>query len=375
MFHLGGRVSGQAAYLAAATTTGRCRFASQLARASRKPSTVVSPFDKLDIRPVQRPDTAAYFMAKPKYADLVAGITQLTQQYPMKRYNKSNYKTGRWIKQDGMEAKLAIKMTENEYRTLVQRLCEAENVVVKDPEERGLVDMYLNQFRKGYSHVEVVSKKEEDMTEEERMELKEKRKRKKRNAKRGYKDDLGRWYAAGRRKEAAACAWIVPVNTPAAAEASKAAPASEAAEPTSAEPTSAEPTSAETASEKADPVDATAPEETPSPVFTNPGEILVNGKPLAEYFSRDTDRESVLFPFQVISKIGQYNAFVTVRGGGHTGQAEACQLAVARALYAVNRTTHANIRLAGLNRADGRVVERKKTGKPKARKSYTWVKR
>ncbi|KAJ1859958.1 37S ribosomal protein S9, mitochondrial [Coemansia sp. RSA 2703] len=105
------------------------------------------------------------------------------------------------------------------------------------------------------------------------------------------------------------------------------------------------------------------------------GQVLVNGRPLPDYFIRSTDRESVLFPFTVANKVGRYNVFIRVRGGGHTGQAEACQLAIARALYAANRKAHANVRAAGLLFTDGRRVERKKTGKPKARKSYTWVKR
>ncbi|KAJ1941095.1 37S ribosomal protein S9, mitochondrial, partial [Linderina pennispora] len=112
-----------------------------------------------------------------------------------------------------------------------------------------------------------------------------------------------------------------------------------------------------------------------SPILAHPGEVLVNGKPLAEYFARTTDRESVLFPFQTISKIGQFNVYGVVHGGGLTGQAEALQLAIARATHAMNRTLHDGIRRAGLLRRDPRTVERKKTGQPKARKRYTWVKR
>ncbi|KAJ1960258.1 hypothetical protein GGI12_003902 [Dipsacomyces acuminosporus] len=149
MLRLGaGRISNQRVTTFAKSGS---RFMSELVTAAKVKN---SPFDKLDIRPVQRPDTAAYFMAKPKYADLLSGLSQLVSKYPMARYNKSTFKTGRWIKKEGMESKLNIKLTENEYRQLVIRLCEVENVKIEEFEERQLVSMYLNQFRKGYSHVE-----------------------------------------------------------------------------------------------------------------------------------------------------------------------------------------------------------------------------
>ncbi|KAJ1901563.1 37S ribosomal protein S9, mitochondrial [Kickxella alabastrina] len=338
----------------------------------------VSPFDTLDIRPIQRPDTAAYFMPKPKYADLLSAITTIIQQHKLPEHNKSNFKRGKWIGRKVFDSQHAIKMNANEYILLTERLNQADSLRIADFEERETVGLYLNQFRRGYSHVEVVGMdgkaKEEDKVKKVKVNT---------SWKRGMLDHMGRWRAAGKRKEAIACAWLVPIEAKAEATEAKAEPTEAKAEATEA--------NAEVTEAKAEPTEAKAEADSetvtfsesadfdsidaPSPAFTSIGQVLVNGKPLPEYFVRPTDRESVLFPFHVANKTGQYNVFVRVRGGGHTGQAEACQLAIARALYAANRKQNAAIRTAGLLFTDGRRVERKKTGKPKARKSYTWVKR
>ncbi|KAI7825074.1 ribosomal protein S9/S16-domain-containing protein [Kickxella alabastrina] len=335
----------------------------------------VSPFDTLDIRPIQRPDTAAYFMPKPKYADLLSAITTIIQQHKLPEHNKSNFKRGKWIGRKVFDSQHAIKMNANEYILLTERLNQADSLKIADFGERETVGLYLNQFRRGYSHVEVVGMdgkaKEEDKVKKIKVNT---------SWKRGMLDHMGRWRAAGKRKEAIACAWLVPIGAKAEATEVTEAKAETVEAKAEVKPETAE---AEADSEaKADSEAATFSESTnfdsidaPSPAFTSIGQVLVNGKPLPEYFVRPTDRESVLFPFHVANKTGQYNVFVRVRGGGHTGQAEACQLAIARALYAANRKQNAAIRTAGLLFTDGRRVERKKTGKPKARKSYTWVKR
>ncbi|KAJ1950516.1 37S ribosomal protein S9, mitochondrial [Linderina macrospora] len=358
---VGGRLGSQTA-VALRTPVG-LRFMS----AAAKPTTtqISSPFDTLPIRPVLRPDTPAYFMAKPRYADLVSGLSRITQDYPLGRFNKARHKPGKWIKRDKIEKKLNIKITDNEYRALVKQLCDAKRARIMDPEVREEVQLYLQQFERGYTHLEVVKKDEQDMTEEEKAAAARKALLKKRKSNRGYKDDLGRWYAVGKRKAALARAWVVPVNEQ--VEAAKKTPINSTAE-----------TKADTTEAKAETASETATEATPepvSPILAHPGEILINGKPLAEYFARATDRESVLFPFQTISKIGQFNVYSVVHGGGLTGQAEAVQLAISRATHAMNQNKHAGIRLAGLLKRDPRSVERKKTGQPKARKRYTWVKR
>ncbi|KAJ2774860.1 37S ribosomal protein S9, mitochondrial, partial [Coemansia nantahalensis] len=273
--------------------------------------------------------------------------------------------------------KLDVKLTVNEYKTLQERLNQADRLEILDEEERTTVQLYLNQFRRGYRHMEVVKMDGEEADKEgSAAQAPDKPKKKKKlHSYYGNKDDLGRWFAGGRRKTARACVWLTPVARPAPTIASVSRAVDEAVAavglalreaglgPAAADAAAAAPTEAE--------IEAEAVPE--SVTF---GEVLVNGKPLADYFVRRTDRESVVFPFQVAQRLGHYYAFLKVSGGGSTGQAEACQLAVARALAAATgRDGHYSIRAAGLLTPDGRAVERKKTGKPKARKSYTWVKR
>ncbi|KAJ2694175.1 37S ribosomal protein S9, mitochondrial [Coemansia sp. IMI 209128] len=335
-------------------------------------STQVSdPFAGLSIQPVKRPDTAAYFTRKPKFYDLLSAISNLARQHPLPRPNAANYKRGKWVPRAELQAKLGIKISPREHELLVRRLSDVSNLRISDAGERETVELYLNQFRRGYVHAETVAKDETGATRVVEKTVG----KKSNNGRRGFQDHLGRWHAFGRRKEAMAFAWVVPVDRP-----------TTAAEDAPAEPKPADPVVAQAHVDlELDPDVPNAPEPVPEPIkdidnvpataHQPLGDVLVNGKPLAEYFFHGTDRDSVLFPFQVANKVGHYNVFLKVSGGGRTGQAEACQLAVARALYMSDRKAHVPVREAGLLRTDGRAVERKKTGKPKARKSYTWVKR
>lgn len=105
------------------------------------------------------------------------------------------------------------------------------------------------------------------------------------------------------------------------------------------------------------------------------GQILVNGRQLNDYFVKLKDRESILYPLQVIDSVGKYNIFATTSGGGPTGQADAIMLAIAKSLIVFNPLLKPRLRKAGVITRDYRHVERKKPGKKKARKMPTWVKR
>lgn len=105
------------------------------------------------------------------------------------------------------------------------------------------------------------------------------------------------------------------------------------------------------------------------------GSILINGKSAVEYFTNVYARKNLVYPFQVIEQEGQYNVFAEVSGGGYTGQSEAVMYAIAKALVVFNPLLKPRLSKAGLMTSDARVVERKKPGKVKARKSPTWVKR
>ncbi|OQD78433.1 hypothetical protein PENDEC_c001G00273 [Penicillium decumbens] len=105
------------------------------------------------------------------------------------------------------------------------------------------------------------------------------------------------------------------------------------------------------------------------------GEVMVNGKSLVEMFQRVHDRESALWALRCTQRMDKYNAWITVKGGGVTGQAEAITLAIARALLLHEPGLKPVLRKAGVITVDARRVERKKPGHVKARKMPTWVKR
>jgi small subunit ribosomal protein S9 len=105
------------------------------------------------------------------------------------------------------------------------------------------------------------------------------------------------------------------------------------------------------------------------------GQVLINGRSIVEFFPNVYARKSVTYPFQVIDQEGQYNVFARVSGGGFTGKSEAIMYAIAKALIVFNPLLKPRLSRAGLMTSDTRIVERKKPGKLKARKSPTWVKR
>ncbi|CAL3965946.1 hypothetical protein PZA11_002758 [Diplocarpon coronariae] len=105
------------------------------------------------------------------------------------------------------------------------------------------------------------------------------------------------------------------------------------------------------------------------------GEVLVNGKTLAEAFGRIHDRESAVWALKATDRMNKYNVWALVEGGGTTGQAEALTLAVGKALLAQEPALKPALRRAGCMTRDPRRVERKKPGHVKARKMPTWVKR
>ena len=106
------------------------------------------------------------------------------------------------------------------------------------------------------------------------------------------------------------------------------------------------------------------------------GNITVNGRDLETYFAIDSLRYIVNQPFEVTSTLGQFDAKVTVIGGGVKGQAEAIRLGVARALSELDREAYRSaLKAAGFLTRDAREVERKKPGQPGARRRFQFSKR
>ncbi len=102
---------------------------------------------------------------------------------------------------------------------------------------------------------------------------------------------------------------------------------------------------------------------------------MVNERPLEDYFPRDTARMRILEPFQVTETAGQFDAIVSVRGGGTSAQADAVRHGISRALLASSESLRAALRKNGMLTRDPREVERKKYGRHKARKRPQYSKR
>ncbi len=105
------------------------------------------------------------------------------------------------------------------------------------------------------------------------------------------------------------------------------------------------------------------------------GNITINKKSLREYFTLPTLQYIVKQPLELLGVLGQYDIKVNLVGGGFNGQAEALRLGIARALVKVNAEDKSKLRAAGFMTRDPREVERKKPGRPGARKRFQFSKR
>ncbi|MBR9649793.1 30S ribosomal protein S9 [Thalassovita aquimarina] len=131
------------------------------------------------------------------------------------------------------------------------------------------------------------------------------------------RDELGRAYATGKRKDAVARVWIKPGS----------------------------------------------------------GKVVVNGKDQDTYFARPVLQLILRQPFQVAGVEGEFDVIATVKGGGLTGQAGAVKHGISKALQLYDPSLRAPLKAAGFLTRDSRVVERKKYGKRKARRSFQFSKR
>ena len=131
------------------------------------------------------------------------------------------------------------------------------------------------------------------------------------------RDDLGRSYATGKRKDAVARVWVKPGN----------------------------------------------------------GKVTVNGKDMGEYFARPVLQMVIGQPFTVASVSGEFDVMATVKGGGLSGQAGAVKHGISKALSLYDPGLRPALKAAGFLTRDARVVERKKYGKRKARRSFQFSKR
>jgi small subunit ribosomal protein S9 len=105
------------------------------------------------------------------------------------------------------------------------------------------------------------------------------------------------------------------------------------------------------------------------------GNVIVNGRPMEEYFPRAIWQAQVTLPLRITNTRGSYNVLAKASGGGVSGQAGAVLHAISRALVKANEGMRPTLRGAGLLTRDARVKERKKYGLKRARKAPQYTKR
>ncbi|MFC1881909.1 30S ribosomal protein S9 [Thermodesulfobacteriota bacterium] len=105
------------------------------------------------------------------------------------------------------------------------------------------------------------------------------------------------------------------------------------------------------------------------------GEIIINNRPVEEYFPIEATREELIQPFKVTNTLGSYDIRATVGGGGIVGQAGAVRHGITRALVSMNPDFRLSLKKAGFIKRDPRVKERKKYGQKGARARFQFSKR
>ncbi len=105
------------------------------------------------------------------------------------------------------------------------------------------------------------------------------------------------------------------------------------------------------------------------------GNITINGRPIDEYFGRETSKMILVEPLKLVDQMGKVDVFVKAHGGGLSGQAGAIRHGISRALVEMNPEFRSVLKKAGFITRDARAVERKKYGRPGARKRFQFSKR
>ena len=105
------------------------------------------------------------------------------------------------------------------------------------------------------------------------------------------------------------------------------------------------------------------------------GKVTVNDREFEQAFPVEIFRNDIVAPLKVTETLGKYDVLINVNGGGFTGQSQAIRLGIARALEDLNPDFRTSLKAEGYLTRDPRMVERKKYGRPKARKRFQFSKR
>jgi small subunit ribosomal protein S9 len=110
-------------------------------------------------------------------------------------------------------------------------------------------------------------------------------------------------------------------------------------------------------------------------LYPGNGDIVINGKPMSDYFDREHDRQAIMLPLQTTEMTSKFSVMVKVLGGGVSGQAGAVSHGISRALVEADPDLQQSLRRSGLLTRDSRGKERKKFGLKRARKAPQYTKR
>ncbi|KAL1939861.1 hypothetical protein VTO73DRAFT_9561 [Trametes versicolor] len=329
--------------------------------------------------PKPKPESPTFYTGRATYYDQLLALENAAKQtrsalqqlqlLPLSRFAQQNLPPLHpvWKSQVDLAELMEAKLTTSRYRRFVSQLNT------------------LNQYRRlaeVAGHLALAERLQRvlDMFERENKEAILARGK----AKPTKFDEYGRTYTVGRRKESTARVWVIR---------SQLSPEEQAA--ASSSTASSEPSQMQASEEPAptpvqtveDPIVHSAPAVGipgfesgplsigPTQVKVHTTNILINNIPFTDYFPNVADRERIVRPFRIAGLIGAFNVFALVRGGGSTGQSGALTLGIAKGIAAHAPEVEPFLRKAKMLKRDPRMVERKKTGRAKARKGYTWVKR
>ncbi|KAJ7187990.1 ribosomal protein S9/S16-domain-containing protein [Mycena filopes] len=309
------------------------------------------PKDWAPLTPKKPPSSPSFYSGRAAYYDQLAQIEsavvhtrsalKMLQLLPLPAFARAALpaRLAIWKSAEEMGADLGITMTSSRYRNMTRLLAQLNEYLIiasasNCDELAARTRNLLNIFES--------STKYANLTRGRRKTL--------------YTDQMGRSYTYGKRKTSTARVWMVPVAQPR-------------------EDLEVVDLSKVTSIDEAAALVTSQPDRFHEPQLVPKSAILINNIPLGQYFSVTADRERVIRPLKVAGLLSAYNIFSLVRGGGSTGQSGALSHGIAKGLLVHNPDLSDLLRRTKLMRRDPRMVERKKPGRAKARKGYTWVKR
>ncbi|WVQ95085.1 hypothetical protein IAU59_002179 [Kwoniella sp. CBS 9459] len=306
--------------------------------------------DTAPTRRPPRPASAEFFTGRPTFNESLSALSSTIKSTQSSLREKHVYPLpshlptltpprASWVSSEELSSLFDVKLRTNTLRQVMELLTELHHL-------RHISDMS--------GHPELVQKIDQALQNYERDEAQSSSDSRAEKNGAAKVDQFGRAYGMGRKKTSSARVWMIPT---ASAQSIFASTSSEVPAPDNIN------------------TNSTSTATTPTPTQSLDSSILINHAPLATYFPRPSDRETILRPLRISGFLGAFNIFAFARGGGVSGQAGAVALGVARALAILREDAKDVLQADGALMRDTRMVERKKTGRAKARKGYTWVKR